>query len=146
MNKSNLQHAAEVHGSLLESREDATCLLEPTDQPFDDIPSAVSLTVEFHGSRVAVFVFFGRNDGLNSKFEEVLVNPVGTVSFVGSQCHRPSDGFTIAVQEICVRTVQYGFQRPRLVRLSGGELEMQRMTVAIAENMNLRRKTPARAA
>jgi hypothetical protein len=47
---------------------------------------------------------------------------------------------------LAVRRDQQIFQRGRLMHLASGQVEAQRETIAIAKNVDLRGKTPARSA
>ena len=50
MNERHFDHAAEILGCLLEPRENASALFQPTDQTLDDVATTVRLAIEHDGS------------------------------------------------------------------------------------------------
>ena len=146
MDKRHLHHAAEVLRRLLESREDPARFLQPTDQAFDDVASPVGVAVKLDQAGVSIFIRFGRNDRIDPQFDEVLVNPIGAVPLVAGQGYWPSDRVAIAVKQVGIRLFEQRREGRRLMRLSGGEVKVQRMAFPITEDMDFRRKPPARAA
>ena len=144
MNKGHLQHAGEVLGRFFEPREDAAALLEPADESFHDVSLSVCLAVEVNRTGVAVFIALGGDHRLNAPVEQVLVNPIGPISFVAGQLDGKHQGTTIVVHNL--RSFQQLDQPLRLMRLAGRQVKVQRMAVAIAEQMNFGRKAPAGAA
>ena len=146
MYKRHRDHAAEVLCRLLEAREDAACFFEPTDQPFDDVPPPVGIAVELDRAGITVFILLGWNHRLDAQFDQVLVNPIGPVSLVAGQRHGPGDGPAGAVKQIGIRFFEQGRKDRRLVRLSCAEMEVQGMAFSITQDMDLCRKTSARAA
>lgn len=143
MNKRHLDHATVVFGRLLEAREDTAGLLEPTDQALNDVPSAIRVTVKLDGTDVSVLVLPGGNDGPDAQIDQVLVNPVGPVSLVASQGYRPRYGFALAVKHMGVGLFQQRVEDGRFMCLSRRKMEVQRMALPVAQNMDFRRKTPA---
>ena len=146
MDKSHLDHAAEVLRRLLETREDAAGFLEPTDQTLDNVAPSVGVAVKLDEAGVAIFVLLGRNDRNDVQFDQVLVNPVSPVSLVTGQGHRPSDGLVVPVKQIGIRLFEQGREGCRLMRLSCREVKVQRMAFPVTQDMDFRRKTSARAA
>lgn len=54
-----LDHAAEVLGGLFKPREDSPTLLQPSDEPFNDIAITVCVAIEFDRPVATVFVDLG---------------------------------------------------------------------------------------
>lgn len=144
MDEGHLDHRGVVGGGFLEAGEDATRFFEPTDQSLDDVPLAVGVAVEFDQTRIAILVGLGGNDRFDAVFEQVLVDPVGTVAFVAGQLERPGDRLTALVDHFSL--FQKRFQGLRLVTLTGGEMEAERMPGPVAEQMDFGRKPAAGAA
>lgn len=146
MDECQFDKAAEVPGGLLETRENASALFEPADKSLDDVATAIRPAIKFYGSRISIFVVFGRNDWLDSQRHEGFVNPVGAISLVATQGHRPRNGNTVTIMQTLVSSVEQCLQSSRVVRLARRQMEMERMTFAIAEEMDFCGKTPARTA
>lgn len=141
MDERHLYHADEVLRGLLESRQHASALLQPTDQPLDDVAIPICVAVEFDRRRCSVFVFLAGNHGLDAKLDEVAVNPVGSVTFVARQLCRIDDREVVLVDDVHV--FEQRLQRLVVMRLARGDVHMQGMPVPIAEQMNFRGKTAA---
>jgi hypothetical protein len=139
-----LEHAEVVFGGLLEACEDASALLQPANESFDDVPLAVCVPVEGNRPGVAIFVTLGRNDWRDSRGQQVLVDPVGAEAFVTRQSDR-AQRFPDFLSGDC-RSLQQRFQGLRFVRLSRREVDVEGMAVAIAKQMDLGRKPAPRAA
>ena len=144
MDECELEHAEVVFGGLLETREDAPAFLQPANESFDDVSFAVRVWVECDRPGVAIFVPLGRNDWRDALRQQILVDPVGAEALVASQ----ADGaqrlvFLLAADD---RSFEQRFQGLRLVRLPGGDVDMERVAVPIAEQMDFGRKPAPRAA
>jgi hypothetical protein len=139
-------HAAEVLGRLLESREDAAAFLEPADESLDDVTTPVRLSIEVDEASIAVLVFFRRDDGRNPQFEQELVDPVSPVSLVAAERERPRDARAVVVEQPLVGGRQQFVEDLRFVRLARRESKGQRQSVAVAKDVDLCRESPARAA
>lgn len=101
-NEGERDHAAEVLGGLFKSRKDATAFFQPADEPFHNVASPVGFFVELNGTSRGVLILFGRNHGLNSKLEQVFIDPVSAVSLIAAEGKRPSDALAIFVEQIVV--------------------------------------------
>lgn len=146
MNERHLHEAAEVLGRLLEAGEDAAAFLHPSDEVLDDAPFLVFFLVEFHRPRVAVLVGFGGNDGLDLQFEKKLVDPCGSVAFVSAQRDGPGDGLAFPVGDFGIGFDQQGVEDSGVMDLAGRQVEVQRMAVAVAQDVDFRRESAARTA
>ena len=146
MNKRHLDHAEEILGSLLKSREDAAALFEPSDQLFDDAALSVFLLVKGNRPRAAIFIRLGRNHRLNASFQQVAIDPVSAVRLVARQSDGPSNWFVVKIDHHLVGALQQRLERGGFMGLSGRQMRMQRMAATVAEQVNLGRKTPARTA
>jgi hypothetical protein len=140
----DLQHAEVILGGLLEAREDPSTFLQPTNEAFDDVPFAVGLTVELDWAGVAILVALGGNHRRDALAKQVFVDPIGAESFVCCQADG-AERFLDLIAGDC-GSLQQRFQRLGLMGLSGGDVDMQRMTVAITEQMDFCRKSAPRAA
>jgi len=89
LDEGELEHAPEIFGCFLEASKDASRFLKPADQALDDAAPAISFAVERGQPVLAVVGVFAGNDWLNSQFEQIVVDPVGSISFVAGQGDRP---------------------------------------------------------
>ena len=78
--------------------------------------------------------------------QQALVNPLGSISLVAGQRDRPGDRLAVLIKKFRIGAFEYGDQRGRFVGLSRRQMVPQRMAFTVAQNMNFRRKAPARAA
>jgi hypothetical protein len=144
VNERELEHAEVVLGCLLEPREDSPALLEPPNETFNDVAFAVSVAVKLNRAGVAIFVFLGRNHRRDAFIEKILVDPVGTISLVAGQPHGTQGLFRFLSRN--VHSLQQRLESLRFVCLSCREMHVQRVAVAIAEQMDLGRKSAPRTA
>ena len=100
--------------------------------------------IELDRTFAAVFVGLRRNDRLDSQGEQIFVNPVGAISLVAAQLHRPSNGFSLAVEQLCVGAFQQRVERGGVVGLTRRQMKMQRVALAIAKQVKFCGKAPAR--
>lgn len=92
------EHAAEILRRLFEPREDPAAFFEPPDQTLDDVASPVCLFVELNGSNRAVLVLFRGDHRLDPEVEQVLVDPISSVSLVSAQGKGPRNSLAIFVE------------------------------------------------
>ena len=116
VDKRHFDHAAEVFGGFLEAREDASAFLEPTDEPLDNVPASIQLLVKLHRPCIRIFVFLGRDYGVNPQADKVLVDPIRAVSFVTGQRHWPGDRLSVAVPQVDGRTANHHVSHGTLIR------------------------------
>ena len=95
---------------------------------------------------VAVFILLRGDHGLDPQVQEVFVDPIGAIPFITTQRQRPSDAFPVAIEQACVRTVEHLLQGRGFMGLARRQMKMQRMAVAITEDMDFCGKTAAGAA
>lgn len=139
-------HAAEVLGCLLESREDAAVFLKPADESLNDVATTVRLAVEVDQPRVTILVLFGGNHRCDAQIQQVLVDPIGPISLIAAQSEGPRDALAVVIEQLLVGRYQEFVQDLRFVGLASSEPKGQWQAVAVAEDVDLRRKSPARAA
>jgi len=142
-NEGHLNHPGKVLGCLLEAAEYPPAFFEPTNQPFDDVPAAVCLSVKLDWTGVSVFVRLGGNNRLDSESQQRFVNPVRTICLVTCQCHRPGDWLAITISNLLVSTFQHHEQGRGFVLFSRSKVEVKWMTITIAQQMDFRGKTAA---
>ena len=106
MDEGHFEHAGEVLGGLLESREDASAFFQPADQSLNDVSLAICVAVEHNRPGISVFVFLGGNHRLDFQLQQTLVNPIGSVPFVSGQGNRPSNWLALAIENLGVRSVK----------------------------------------
>jgi len=106
MDESHFEHPGVVLGGFLESREDTSAFFQPSDQAFDDVSFAIGFLIKGHTAIVPVVAVFGRDNRLNVEFQEKIVNPIGSVSFVAGQGNRPCDRLALAIGNFRIRTIQ----------------------------------------
>lgn len=146
LDERHLDHATEVLGGLLESREDPAVFLYPADESFHDVSASIRFFVKAHRARITILIFLRGNHGRDTQLKNVLVNPISTVSFVAPQGDRPGNRLPVPIAQVGVGTFQERIEYSRLVCLPRRQMEVQRIPLAVAEDMDLCRKTPARAA
>ena len=134
--KSHSDHSTKVLGRLLKPSEHTPALFQPADQTLNDVAIPVRFLVEYHRPGVTVFVGLRRNDRLNSKVKQILVNPVGAIAFVSGQCHRPSNRGLVVIEQMLIRVDQYVIQGRCFMGLPSGHVERQRMALSIAKQMD----------
>lgn len=142
----HFKETAEVQGGFFESCKDASRLFEPTDQALDDVALPICFAVELYGTLAAVFIILGGDDRFDSQSEHIFVDPIGAVSLVAAELHGPSDAIAFTVEQLCVGGFQHRVEGGGFVGLPRRQMKMQRMTLAIAKDMDFCRKPPARAA
>lgn len=120
MDECHFDEASEVFGRLFETSKDAASFFQPSNQALHDVAPAVCFAIELHRTRSAVLVLLGWNDGLDVSFQQILVNPVGTVPFVTAQRYGPRNRFARAITEARVGAFQHRVQRCGFVFLAGG--------------------------
>src|ERR1700738_2461341 len=91
LDKRYLDHAAEILGRLLESREDPPAFLQPADQALHDASPAVDILVALHRESRAVLLLLRRDHRLDPQPDQVLVDPVGPIPLVAGQGDGPRD-------------------------------------------------------
>lgn len=146
MDECDLEESTEIDRGLLVPRKDTTAFLEPADQSFDDVAVSVCLAVKLNETFLAILVFFCGNDWCDFQIQQVFVDPLCPVSFVASQRHWPGNGIAVFIEQALIGTPQEGFERCGFMRLTGCQLKVERIAVAITKEMDFCRKTPARAA
>jgi len=144
MDECHLEHSGVVLGCLLKSREDSSAFLQPADQPLDDVPAAVGVAVEVDSARLAILVALAGNHRLDAHVEKKGIDPVGPIALVASDSYWPVDRLAVATGNSDF--LQESFQSGRLVILTCCQVEVQRVTVGIAEKVDFRRKTAPAAA
>jgi len=146
LDESHFDESAVVLGSFVEACEDAAAFFEPADESLDDVASPVVVAVKAYGSRILILVRFGGNDRRDVQAEQILVDPISAVSFVACQRQWPGDGLAVAGEDGCVGAFQQFGQHGGFVVLPGGQMEVQRMPMAITKQMEFCGKAPAGAA
>lgn len=143
MDKGQHDHAGVVRCRLLEAGQDSARLLEPADEPLDDVSAPVGLSVELDGSRCAVLVRLAGNHRLDILLQQKTIDPVGAIALVAGNLHRPQHVF-IKVRDVSVvDQLHHGL---RLVGLARRQRKVQGIAAAVAEHMDFRREAPARTA
>lgn len=146
MREGHLEHAAEVLRRLLEPREDAAAFFKPPDQLFDDATSSIRGFVEVYEPSITIVFGLAGNDGLDVQVQQVLVDPVGSITFVSRKRHRPGHGLAPLVHDRLVRPFQQRCKGRRFVILPRSQMKVQRMPMPIAQQVNFRGKTALGAA
>lgn len=67
----------------------------------------------------------------------MLIDPLGAISLVARQLHRPSHRVFVMIYYLLVSAIEQGFECGRLVSLPRREMEVKRMTMFIAKQVNL---------
>jgi hypothetical protein len=124
LNDSELEHPGVVDGRLLEAAEDAAALLEPADQPLDDVAAAVELPVEAGMIVIVCLVALLWNDRQNVAIEEPVVDSLGSIRQVACQCL----GRSLTATAWCrnVGGLEHLFQQRRFMLLTRRQFEVQR--------------------
>ena len=105
LNERQPDHAGEDLGGLLEATEHPAALLEPADQPLDEVAVSVGRLVERDRPRVAVFVGLAGDHRRDVQRQQIVVDPVGAVALVPGERHRPGDRLALGVEQAGVRAV-----------------------------------------
>lgn len=146
MNEGHFDHASEILGGLLETREDAAAFLKPADQTLHDVALSICLTAELDGPSISIFVFLGGDDRNYFQVQQAFVDPIRPVCFVPSERDWPCDRLSLTIQQNLVGAIEYRNQGGTVVGLSWCQLEVERMPLPIAQQMDFCGITPARTA
>jgi hypothetical protein len=106
----------------------------------------IKFTIKFYGPRVAIVALLGRDDGLDAQFHDVGVDPIRAIAFVASQRHRPGHRLSLGIDDARVGALQHRIQHCRFMSLSTGEMEVEGMPFAIAQEVDFCGKPAPRAA
>ena len=144
LNECHLDHSTVVLRGLFETSENAAAFLEPSDQAFDDVAATVGVAVEVDRTSCSVFILFRWDHRSDAVGKQIFVDPVRPVALVSGQLNRIREGIAVIVDD--VRSFQQRHQGLRLVRLSGGQMEVQRAPVAVTEKVEIGGVSPSRTA
>ena len=134
----------EVDGQFLEASSNSAGLLHPSDALFDDGALPISGSIELDSSVVArPFVALVWNDRLDSTGSKPIPYASNTIPFVGDQFVRTGSRTPQALRNS--DAIHHGFDARRFVNLAGRNLNGQRSSVAVSNQVELRSK-PASAA
>lgn len=142
MDKRELDHATKVFSSFLEARENAPTFFQPANKLFHDRTAAVGIAVKVDLPRSPVFVALRRNDWLDVQLQKVFVNPIGSIAFISRHRNWPCNWVAVEVDDGFIGSFQQSDDRSRFVSLARSEMEVQRVSVAVGEQMDFCRKTP----
>ncbi len=145
MHDCELQDREVVDRQLLETGEDAPALLEPADTAFDESATSIGVTVE----RLEFFVIDSLvgpvgDDGVDAALTQPFADPRDAVRLVGSQ--------TLGAVVRAVRSsgepkcIEHLQEEGRVVRLPRADLDCERDSLAIRDEMDFRAETAARTA
>lgn len=95
----HLDESGNVDGGFVEACEHATGFFQPTDQAFDDVPLSIDIAIKVDWPIVAILVHLGGNHRYDPQFEQMLIDPVSSVSLVPSQLNGPSDRFGLVLPQ-----------------------------------------------
>src|SRR4051794_20273537 len=143
LNERHLDHAAEVLGRLVESREYPPAFLEPADQALHDASPPVRLAIELHRPGFAILVLLRRNYRSDAQLQQELVDPSGPIPLVAGHGDRPRHRFAVAVDHLLVCPLQQGDQGRVFVCLPRRQMEVEGMAKTIPKQVDLRGKSPA---
>jgi len=144
LDKGESDHTGEALGGLLEPAEDAAALLQPADQPLDDVAVTIHLLVESHGPGLVIFVGFRWDHRRDIQVQQVIIDPRGAIVLLGRRGDS-SDRLTVEIEQMFIRTDHHRVECRRFVRLTGGQLKVQRMARPIAQHVDFADQTAAAA-
>src|SRR2546430_6092509 len=132
-----------VNRQLLESRADAAAFLQPADALLDDRPLAIRLFVELHcripASRLVLLV---RNHCKDALLFQPVADALHAVGFVGGEL---PGLFAASLLPRGDEGCDHRLKALRFMHLAGAELERQRSSLAVSNQVEFRSK-PASAA
>lgn len=146
MDEGHFDHSGEVDGGFFKAGEDAAAFFQPADQSFHNVALAVAGFVEVYRPCVSVFIGLRGDHGSDLQFQKHLVDPVRSISFVAGDGGGPGHELAITGRQFVVDAVEQIDERRVFVSLTGREFKVNRTTVGLAHQMNLRGKTAARPA
>lgn len=139
-----MDHSQRVDGGFLKAAEDASKLLESSEESFDDVAATIGFSVKVGMIDIIGLLSFFGDHRLNAFRSQLIDDLCRAVGFVPGQCVRLDEVFQLWVAHLgCVPQV---FEELRLVSLSGAEFRVQRATLAVADDVDFRRESPTRAA
>jgi hypothetical protein len=143
LNEGHLDHAAEILGRLLEPREHPAAFLQPADQALHDAPPAVRLPVELHRPGRAVLILLRRDHRRDADLQQGRVDPGRPVPFVAGHGQGPGHRLPVAVDDPLIGPLQQRDEGGGLVRLPGGQVEMEGVAMTVAQEVDLRGEAAA---
>jgi hypothetical protein len=125
-------------------REDAPAFFQPADQAFDHVAAPVCGWIKLDRSGGSMVAVPGGNHRMNAELQQIVVKPIGAIRHVARQFQLPSEWLSVVVELAFVGAEQQRFQGSGFMHLAGGEMEVQRMAMRIAQQVNFTRTSPAR--
>lgn len=144
MDASHHDHAGKVGCGLVKTREDPSRLLQPANEAFDNVASTIEVAIELRVALIIRSIRLLGNHGLNILTVQPLDDTGGAIGLVACQGHGLHIVFELRITD--ERTVNQLLEDRAFVRLPCRELKVQRMALAIADEVDLCRKTPTRTA
>ncbi len=141
MDERHFDHPQEVGRAFLETREDPATFFEPADQAFDNASLSILLAIEGHWTSISVFVRLAGNHRPDAATQEILVDPIGPISFVAGQSDWMHSGIRVLARDFA--GLEQLRQAAGFMRLSRREMGVQRMPVRIAKDVDFRAKPAA---
>ena len=140
MDESHLDHSGVVERGLFKAGEDSSALLQPADQPFNDVAIPIGVSIKCDLPCRAIFIGLRGNHRLNVQTQELSINPVSPIAFVTDEYVGPGDRSIVQINNAGLCRRQQCREGLSFMHLSGRQFKRQRMTVIVARQMDLRGK------
>ena len=95
---------------------------------------------------VAILIALRWDHRFDIQIQQVFIDPVGAISLVARQRHRPGDRLAFFIDQVRIGADHERIEYGRFVRLAGRQMKVKRMTVPIAQNVDFTGQTAATAA
>jgi len=89
--------------------------------------------------RASLFVHLGRDDGSYAEIEQIGVNPLRSIRLITCERLGPRDRVTFAIEQMLIGALENLFQHRRFMRLTGTEVNVKRVSLAVTQQMHFRR-------
>src|SRR5262245_10862963 len=143
MCEAHIQEAEEIERRFLITSKQPAALLEPADETLDDVSTTIQFAIKIRMPRLGYLPAMG-NDRRDIALVEPFTDPLRMECHVTTQVDRGDVDFPVVVGDAGV--FQNRGEGRAFVRLPGSHFGVQRVPVAVAEEVDLRRETAAGAA
>src|SRR5437899_993773 len=138
-----MNHRDEVHGQLLEARAQSSALLEPAHALFNGAASPIERLVEAVPAVLGVLVAATRNDHANRMAMEPRADAGVAVALVARQTRGSRSRWPHRLPD--ANPIHDFFELRALVDLSGRDVDRERESVTVSNQVELAAESAARA-
>ena len=82
---------------------------------------------------------------MDAQLKEVIIDPIRSIAFVAGERHGPCHRSPREIDQRFIRSAQEGIQHRRFMNLARREMEVQRFSFAVTQEVDFCGESPARA-